>query len=159
MYPQGTVELAKLLSGLGTLDRENAAICGVSIRAIRHWRAGDRRTGPDPYRTSTTTCPRCGGRSLDDEAYAYLLGLYLGDGHITRSPRTHVLWLACSDAWPGLLELAKLTTSLVMPSSRLLRLAKRSGLHLCQERVKALAVFVSAAWARAEAPAQNRARA
>lgn len=125
MYPQGTVELAKLLSGLGTLDRENAAICGVSIRAIRHWRAGDRRTGPDSYRTSTPTCPRCGGRSLDDEAYAYLLGLYLGDGHITRSRRTHVLWLACSDAWPGLLALAKLTTSLVMPSSKVFCASQR----------------------------------
>jgi hypothetical protein len=118
MYPQGTVETAKILSDLGTLDRENAAICGVSIRAIRHWRAGDRRTGPDRYRTSTPTCPRCGGRGLNREAYAYLLGLYLGDGHITRSQRTHVLWLACSDAWPGLLALAKQTTSLVMPSSK-----------------------------------------
>jgi hypothetical protein len=28
MYPQATVELAKLLSGLQILDRENAEICG-----------------------------------------------------------------------------------------------------------------------------------
>jgi hypothetical protein len=117
MYPADTVGLAKLLSGLGLLDRENAAICGVSVRAIRHWRAGNRRAHPDSARQSPPICPRCHGRALNPEAYAYLLGLYLGDGHITRSQRTHVLWLACSDAWPGLLVDAKQTMSLVMPSS------------------------------------------
>jgi len=118
MYSRSTVQLAKLLSDLGTLDRENAAICGVSIRAIRHWRAGDRRDErARPKWPSKPTCPRCHGRALDHEAYAYLLGLYLGDGHITRSRRTHVLWLACSDAWPGLFSLAKQTMSLVMPTS------------------------------------------
>jgi hypothetical protein len=115
MYPPATVELAKLLSDLGTLDRENAAICGVSIRAIRHWRAGDRRAGPK--QPPVPTCPRCHGRALNDEAYAYLLGLYLGDGHITHGPRSYVLWVACSDAWPGLLALARQTVSCVMPSS------------------------------------------
>jgi hypothetical protein len=119
VYPRSTVELAKQLSDLGALDRENAAICGVSVRAIRHWRAGDRRGDrPRRQRSSVPTCPRCDGRALDVEAYAYLLGLYLGDGHITRSPRAHVLWLACADAWPGLLNLAKQTVSLVMPTSR-----------------------------------------
>jgi hypothetical protein len=115
MYPLETVQLARLLSDLEFLDRENASICSVSVRAIRHWRAGDRRVGTK--RLSAPTCPRCHGRVLNDEAYAYLLGLYLGDGHITRGRRTHVLWLACSDAWPGLLALAKQTMTLVMPSS------------------------------------------
>jgi hypothetical protein len=118
MYPANTVDLAKLLSSLGILDRENAAICGVSVGAIRHWRAGNRRADPSITRQSPPICPRCHGRALNAEAYAYLLGLYLGDGHITRSRRTHVLWLACSDAWPGLLAQAKRTVSLVMPSSR-----------------------------------------
>jgi hypothetical protein len=118
MYPRATVDLARRLSELGVIDRENARICGVSIRAIRHWRAGDRRADRvEPRTSSKPTCPRCHGRVLDDAAYAYLLGLYLGDGHITRGPRSHVLWLACSDAWPGLLDLAKQTMSLVMPSS------------------------------------------
>jgi hypothetical protein len=43
MYPRDTVELARLLSCLEILDRENAAICGVSIAAVRHWRRGSRR--------------------------------------------------------------------------------------------------------------------
>lgn len=119
VYPRKTVELALHLSDLGILDRENAAICAVSIGAVRHWRRGDRRSEKaGPNRRSRANCPRCGGRPLDRAAYAYLLGLYLGDGHITRSPRAHVLWLACADAWPGLLDLAKRTVSLVMPTSR-----------------------------------------
>jgi hypothetical protein len=55
VYPRKTVELARHLSDLGILDRENAA---------------------------------------------------------------HVLWLACADSWPGLLDLAKQTVSLVIPTSR-----------------------------------------
>jgi len=31
MYPQGTVELAKRLSDLGALDRDNAAICVYAL--------------------------------------------------------------------------------------------------------------------------------
>src|SRR5258706_2970397 len=126
MYPRRTVELAKLLSDLEILDRENAAICGVSIWAVRHWRRGDRRSEKaDPSRRSSATCPRCDQRAMDDAAYAYLLGLYLGDGHITLGPRAYVLWLACSDAWPGLFNLAKQTVSLVMPTSRVFCVSPR----------------------------------
>src|SRR5882672_3873737 len=103
MYPRATVDLAGQLSKLGVIDKETARICGVSIRAVRHWRAGDRRGNRvGPARSSKPTCPRCHGRALDAAAYAYLLGLYLGDGHITRGPRSHVLWIACTNTWPGL---------------------------------------------------------
>ena len=105
------------LIGAGVIDRENARICGVSIRAIRHWRAGDRRADRvEPGTSSKPTCPHCHGRARDDAAYAYPLGLYR-ERPLTRGPRSHVLWLACSDAWPGLLDLGKQTMSLVMPSS------------------------------------------
>lgn len=126
MYERGTVELAKLLSELGILDHENAAICGVSVRAIRHWRTGDRRAEKRRVRRNEPpTCPRCHGRALDAPAYAYLLGLYLGDGHITRGPRSYVLWLACSDVWPGLMELASHAMSLTMPSSSVFSSSQR----------------------------------
>jgi hypothetical protein len=121
MYPIATVRLARELSDLGIVDGEPAKICGVSVRAVRHWRAGNRRAGnrcTTRNESSTPVCPRCHGRSLDTAAYSYLLGLYLGDGHITSAPRSHVLWIACSDAWPGLLGLARHAASLVMPSSR-----------------------------------------
>jgi hypothetical protein len=115
MYPIAIVRLARQLSDLGIVDRETAQVCGVSVRAVRHWRAGNRRAARS--KSPKPVCPRCHGRTLDAAAYAYLLGLYLGDGHITRGSRSYVLWLACSDAWPGLLDLARQAMALVMPSS------------------------------------------
>jgi hypothetical protein len=65
VYPRSTVELAKLLSDLGALDRENAAICGVSIAAVRHWRRGSRLNSIG----DVPRCPRCDARPLDERAY------------------------------------------------------------------------------------------
>jgi hypothetical protein len=82
-------ELAKLLSGLGTLDRENAQICGVSIAAVRHWRRGDRRAPGQQGRSEVARCPGCHGRALNESAYGYLPGLYLGDGPQDGPGRKH----------------------------------------------------------------------
>jgi hypothetical protein len=55
---------------------------------------------------------------LDETAYAYLLGLYLGDGCLTRQRKdVYVLSIACCDAWPGLIVAAKEATRKVMPAS------------------------------------------
>jgi hypothetical protein len=120
MYPQATVKMALHLSDIGILDRENARICGVSVAAIRHWRYGSRRVARDS-RTITERrrqCPRCHARPMDEAAYAYLLGLYLGDGSITRGRRdVFALWIACCDDWPGLLAAARRAMSDVMPES------------------------------------------
>jgi hypothetical protein len=116
MYSHDTVNLALLLSAIGVLDRENAQICGVSIRAIRHWRAGDRR-GDRVGRPETPKCPRCHDCRLDETAYPYLLGLYLGDGHIVRTAKSYLLTIACANKWPGLLDEAQLAMGRVMPSS------------------------------------------
>jgi hypothetical protein len=45
------------------------------------------------------------GPPSDESAYAYLLGLYLGDGCISPHPRGgYYLRIACADDWPGLIE-------------------------------------------------------
>jgi hypothetical protein len=121
MYSQATVDIAKSLSDLGILDRENAEICGVSVAAIRHWRRGSRRSGE----RSGPRCPRCDSRPLDDSAYAYLLGLYLGDGHLTVSRKAvWALSITCCDGWPGLMVQARLAMSVVMPSSKVFTVAR-----------------------------------
>jgi hypothetical protein len=121
MYPRVTVELAKTLSDLGLSDWENAAICGVSVAAIRHWRRGSRRNGEQ----DGPRCPRCGGRPLDESAYAYLLGLYLGDGHLTVSRKgVWALSISCCDGWPGLMAQARLAISAVVPFSRVFAVAR-----------------------------------
>jgi hypothetical protein len=55
---------------------------------------------------------------MDESSYAYLLGLYLGDGHIVHGPRdVYVLAIACSDDWPGLMAAARQAMAAVMPAS------------------------------------------
>jgi hypothetical protein len=125
MYPRSIVDRALFLSGVGLLDRENADICGVSITAIRHWRRGTRRQTGAGKRSADGRCPRCDRIALDESAYAYLLGLYLGDGCITRGRRdVYALSIACSDGWPGLMAAAEAAMSSVMPTSRVFRVQR-----------------------------------
>ena len=83
VHPQTTVDRARALSELGLFDREVALIVGVPLRTVRNWRKGRRRAlGRGAARVP---CPRCAEDVTLPEPgadYAYLLGLYLGDGHI-----------------------------------------------------------------------------
>jgi len=116
MHPQITVDTARRLSYLDVLDREVAEITAVPIGTIRKWRTGRRRS---PDKAPRADCPRCTGRPLDEPAYSYLLGLYLGDGCITHGRRdVYALSIACCDDWPGLLAVAKDAMSAVMPASK-----------------------------------------
>ncbi|MGD9481815.1 helix-turn-helix domain-containing protein [Streptomyces sp. TRM70308] len=51
-------------------------------------------------------CPVCEGGRLAPAPYTYLLGLYLGDGHIAQPPRHRAasLLIVCAEAWPGLID-------------------------------------------------------
>jgi hypothetical protein len=97
------VDRARYLSQQRLIDREVAQRVGVSIGAVQKWRTGIRR-GPGTERKSC--CPRCDGEPLDEPAYSYLLGLYLGDGCISvGGGRAKAVWklsIFCDDAWPGL---------------------------------------------------------
>ncbi len=75
---------------------------GISRYAIRSW-----QTRIEPV-SRATECPRCERVPRPPEnavAYAYLLGLYLGDGCISAQPQRggYALRIACADAWPGLI--------------------------------------------------------
>ena len=76
---------------------------------------------PEPSR-----CPRCGpaaGNPADPAAYAYLLGLYLGDGHLVTRAKVPVLRVYCADAWPGLIDLCE-TAMLTVLARRVHRVRK-----------------------------------
>ncbi|MFC8830643.1 helix-turn-helix domain-containing protein [Streptomyces sp. NPDC057137] len=81
---------------------------GVSRAAIRAWQA---RIEPLPR--MARDCPP---GPADNASYAYLLGLYLGDGCISTYARGgHSLRIACADAWPGLIELCRAAIPAVRP--------------------------------------------
>jgi hypothetical protein len=120
MHPVRTVELALLLSDLDVLDRENAEILGVSAWTVRHWRNGRRRNGQRRV-WNERPCPRCDDTQLNRAAYAYLLGLYLGDGHVLRHPRSWSLTVSCSSDWPGLMDAADQAMRQVLPGAAVAR--------------------------------------
>jgi hypothetical protein len=77
------VEVLRLVrSGLN--DCEVSRTTGVPRCTVRDWR----RTGrQECTRQRDALCPICGSASLEPRSYAYLLGLYLGDGCLSEHRR------------------------------------------------------------------------
>jgi LAGLIDADG-like domain len=80
---------------------------GLPRGTVAHWFYGDRarRRSTDPPEPSR--CPRCISEPdvpRHQASYAYLLGLYLGDGHLVTSAKVPVLRIYCADSWPGLIQ-------------------------------------------------------
>ncbi|MGW6198895.1 hypothetical protein ACWF0M_22310 [Kribbella sp. NPDC055110] len=75
------------LAAMAAGERLNAISkrLGVCRAALRDWRDGKVRPTP------LSICPRCGSGPLDTSSYAHLLGLYLGDGCLSRHRRTIAL--------------------------------------------------------------------
>jgi hypothetical protein len=58
------------------------------------------------------------GEPEDPGAYAYLLGLYLGDGCLSAHRRgVHYLRIACADSWPGLIDACEEAMRAVRPDN------------------------------------------
>ncbi|WP_446215982.1 terminase gpP N-terminus-related DNA-binding protein [Micromonospora sp. IBHARD004] len=101
----------------GNTVAEVARHLGLPYPTARHWckdRAEPKQLG------SQVRCFRC--RSVvdnptDPASYVYLLGLYLGDGHLVTTAHVPVLRIYCSDAWPNLIELCDRAMRDVMASS------------------------------------------
>ncbi|KOV73364.1 hypothetical protein ADL00_04480 [Streptomyces sp. AS58] len=97
MYDIGTRARALALVGQGRSLNSVSRETGISRAAIRSWQ--DRM---EPLPRMTQPAP---GPPADQQAYAYLLGLYLGDGCVSPHPRGgHYLRVFCADAWPGLIQ-------------------------------------------------------
>lgn len=109
----------------GALPRHAARRSGVDPTTLCAWLHHD---APTLVRGIPRRCWRCHPDvELAAAPYAHLLGLYLGDGWVTRVRTTSFLSVACDDAWPGLADeceeamLAVLATSVCR--------VRRSGCH------------------------------
>ncbi|MEU2172143.1 helix-turn-helix domain-containing protein [Micromonospora chersina] len=95
---------ARQLYLAGATVAEAARAVGVSYPTVREWC----KVRPDAKQQGTALrCFRCRpnvDHPTDPVAYAYLLGLYLGDGHLVTTTRVPVLRVSCSNSWPGLIE-------------------------------------------------------
>ncbi|MFH8885010.1 helix-turn-helix domain-containing protein [Streptomyces californicus] len=101
----------------GTTNRAVAEHLDVPRGIVGWWLHEDRKQRGVTYE-QPTDCPVCTSREVDRAAYAYLLGLYLGDGHITSKRKQHHLSIFCDASWPGVINEAEAAMGKVMPMPR-----------------------------------------
>ncbi|MCX5201894.1 transcriptional regulator [Streptomyces sp. NBC_00237] len=99
MYDIDTRKRALALVSQGRSLNSVSKQTGISRHAITCW-----LERIDPLPRALGSPPR--SKPDDLAAYSYLLGLYLGDGHISAHTRGsgYYLRITCADAWPGLIE-------------------------------------------------------
>ncbi|MGA5409012.1 transcriptional regulator [Streptomyces lavendulocolor] len=124
MYDIDTRKRALILVSQGRSLNSVSKQTGISRAAIRSW-----QTRIEPLIRTGEPCPRCRtvpGMPEDRAAYAYLLGLYLGDGCISEHRRgVHYLRIACADAWPGLIDACEAAMRAVRPDNSVCRVQKQ----------------------------------
>ncbi|MFJ8127064.1 helix-turn-helix domain-containing protein [Streptomyces hydrogenans] len=127
MYDMGTRRQALDLLRNGAKNSAVAKMLSVPLGTIGYWKHMDRaKRGECPGRRSPS-CPRCDGSALDEVAYAYLLGLYLGDGHIAQSSAMRVpsLSIFCTDSWPGLIDACVRVMQSVLPGNHVSKVQRQ----------------------------------
>ncbi|SIO85424.1 helix-turn-helix domain-containing protein [Nocardiopsis sp. JB363] len=117
MHSRETVDKALRLRSLGWTQQHIAFACGVSQRAVSHWVNGRRRNLASEHKR-VSYCPRCSEASIHEEAYAYLLGAYFGDGHLTENKNRlglYTLWIYYDNKYPQLISYCQAAIEAVFP--------------------------------------------
>jgi len=106
------VNSAQTLMSRGLSDAEIERQTAIPRTTIRDWRRGGGTQRP-------RACANCSNppTRLDERAYVYLLGLYLGDGYIARTGREGVVHLRISLdlRYPGIIQGCAAAMAAVMP--------------------------------------------
>lgn len=126
----GTAVRQKALTLLrgGARNADVARRLGVPSGTVAYWLHVDRSKRGECPGKHDPECPRCDGRDLDPAAYSYLLGLYLGDGHISQysAHRVPNLMITCAETWPGLMDDCEKAMRIVFPGNAVCRV-RRTG--------------------------------
>jgi hypothetical protein len=106
----------------GLNDCEVARRTGIPRSTIRDWRRPTAARPPKSVagRQRRHACERCAGLRPNPPAaaYAYLLGVYLGDGCISRHPRAHRLRLTLDASYPGIVKQCATALEVIRPGKR-----------------------------------------
>jgi hypothetical protein len=131
MYSAEVRRRALDLIDSGSSLRAVSMTTGITRTTLREW-----RDNPKKVQAARASCPRCSDDPVLPEPlahYAYLLGLYLGDGCISvGSDPAKGVWklrIACADAWPGLVQECARAMHAVRPTSKVMMVQKQG----CQE--------------------------
>lgn len=130
-HPPTELAEALRLAGEGLTAAEIARRTGVARRTVNDWMLG-RVPSQASWRSTTGPCPTCGRATHDFDAlpakYAYLLGLYLGDGCISvHARRVYRLRITLDAAYPGIIAEASAAMRAVLPANKVGLLARRYG--------------------------------
>src|SRR3712207_4546589 len=97
MHPPAVREHARALTIAGHADAEVSRLTGLPRTTVRDLRRS----------SSQPVCPRCWRRASamawTDPDYAFLLGLYLGDGYVCRAGRTFRLRLSLDSRYASVI--------------------------------------------------------
>jgi hypothetical protein len=130
MRPESEYRQALELIEAGINDSEIRRRLGIPRGTIRDWRVGlasasGGRTKFWSGKRPNPTCFRCDDGWVDEEAYAYLLGEYLGDGCLSLMPRdVYRLRIVCDLKYPDIID--EIASSIVVT-----RGAENVGFVLC----------------------------
>lgn len=101
----------------GLTDYGISRLTGIPRPTVHDW-----RHKPPPSLTRPEAASPCGTlhefSDLPAHAYAYLLGLYLGDGCIARDRRSWRLRIACDTSYPAIIDRCRQAIDAVMPQQR-----------------------------------------
>lgn len=125
LHSQDEVDEVLRFVAEGWNDCQTSRGTGINRTTVREWR----RNGPPArLRRGSAGCPRCDDRLLDEPAYAYLLGLYLGDGYIARHPRAYKLRISLDARYQGIILECRLAMARVRQYDvERVRLASQAG--------------------------------
>jgi hypothetical protein len=118
MRSRAEVETVLALIADGLSDLEVVRRTGIPRSTVRDWRRGRvPRRNPS---MQGRACPICDGDDslLPARDYSYLLGLYLGDGYVSRGARAYRLRVFLDAAYPGIVEACGTAIQAVRPSNR-----------------------------------------
>jgi Homeodomain-like domain-containing protein len=111
MRSDDEVRLVERLAATGRSQSEVARLTGIPRATVSRW---VRRGAPGGKWREKAIEPA----DVPRAAYAYLLGLYLGDGYICRMSRTYNLRISMDARYPGIIEEARRAISDVLAPNR-----------------------------------------
>jgi Homeodomain-like domain len=112
------VRLVLRLADEGLSRNAIARRTGIPLTTVGRWVNGRPPRVDDP---GARTCPRCGHAvhdAIDGAIYSYVLGLYLGDGHLASFPRTECLRIYLDARYPGIVDACAAAIGRLVPRNR-----------------------------------------
>lgn len=116
-------ELVKQLAVQGLSDYKIAAATGVPRGTVLRWRHRE-----DPPHAHLSAVAASKWRVVEAVAYCYLLGAYLGDGHVThRPPNTWVLRISCDRRYGAIIDEVRAAMDATFPGRLSTRFPSSTG--------------------------------